>query len=159
MSENQASAGSPQTWLSEAEAALRENHQRMTTPRRAVMGVLAVADRPLKAEEIRVGAGLGEGDLVTVYRNLESLRTLGLIQRIILENGVQLFEAVRSRHHFHHIVCRHCHQTEEIHVCFGHDLERHAMQAGFTDVDHVIEVFGLCPDCQQADTTSNKQQL
>lgn len=135
-------------WVAAAEASVRGHGQRLTAPRRAVIRALAGADHPLKADEVRSAAGMAESDLVTVYRNLEALRSIGLVQRIVMENGVQLFEPVRGDRHFHHIVCRECHQTEEIHVCFGHDLEKRALQAGYANVDHVIEVFGVCPRCQ-----------
>jgi Fe2+ or Zn2+ uptake regulation protein len=130
-----------------AEAAFRRNGQRMTQPRKAVMGVLAVASQPLKAEEIRRRAGLAETDLVTVYRNLEALREHNLLQGIVLEDGVQLFEAVRPDRHFHHIVCRRCHRAEPLEICTGHELEERAAALGFTNVSHVIEVFGLCRKC------------
>lgn len=135
------------SWAEVAEAAFRRNGQRMTQPRKAVMGVLEDAGQPLKAEEIRRRAGLAETDLVTVYRNLEALREHNLLQGIVLEDGVQLFEAVRPDRHFHHIVCRRCHRTEPLEICTGHELEERAAALGYADVTHVIEVFGLCRKC------------
>jgi Fe2+ or Zn2+ uptake regulation protein len=96
-------------------------------------------------------ADLAVSDLVTVYRNLEVLHGLGLLQRIVLEDGVQLFEAVRRHGHFHHIICRKCHATQPLHTCFGHELEALAREAGFDDIGHVIEVFGICSDCSTTD--------
>jgi len=131
-----------------AEEAFRRNGQRLTQPRKAVMAVLEAAEQPLKAEEIRRRASLAETDLVTVYRNLEALREHNLLQGIVLEDGVQLFEAVRPDRHFHHIVCRRCHRTEPLEICTGHELEERAAALGYADVSHVIEVFGLCLDCR-----------
>lgn len=134
-------------WLTEVEVALRHNGQRMTKPRRAVLGVLAATERPLKAEDIRQSAGLAVTDLVTVYRNLETLRALGVLQRIVMEDGVQLFEPVTAHKHHHHLICRECHQTLPLEVCFGAQLESHAEAAGFSEVEHIIEVFGRCAAC------------
>lgn len=139
--------------MSEVELAVRAKGQRMTHPRRLVLAVLAQADRPLQAEEIRRSAGLAESDLVTVYRNLEAIRALGFIQRIVLEDGVQLFEAVRAHGHHHHIICRKCHATEPLNACFGNELESRAQLAGFSEVEHVIEVFGVCSECRDKSGT------
>lgn len=135
-------------WLAVATDVLRAHGHRMTRPRKAVMGVLQEAHHPLKAEEIRVRAGLAETDLVTVYRNLEALRGLHLVQGIVLEDGAQLFEAVRPDRHFHHVVCRECHRTEPLDTCSGHELEAQAARLGFAEVSHVIEVFGICRQCR-----------
>lgn len=135
-------------WMEVARHTLRHNGQRLTRPRLAVMEVLNDAELPLKAEEIRKRAGLAETDLVTVYRNLEALRAHHLIQGIVLEDGAQLFEAVRPGRHFHHVVCRLCHRTEPLETCTGHELEAEAERLGFGDISHVIEVFGVCRDCR-----------
>jgi len=143
-------------WIREARAAFSANNQRMTRPRLQVMCVLDAAQRPLKAEEIRREAGLAETDLVTVYRNLEALRQLHMVQRIVLEDGVQLFEAVRADRHFHHVVCRVCHKAEPLDACAGHELEQQASRMGYQAVTHVIEVFGVCGDCARRQAAAVK---
>lgn len=51
-----------------------------------------------------------------------------------------------SREHHHHVVCRVCGRSVEV---SGPEVETWAQQvataAGYTDISHTLEVFGLCP--------------
>ena len=107
-------------------------------------------DRPASALEIRERASLPESDLVTVYRSLEALESIGVLQRVPLENGTQLFELTAPDDHFHHLICRKCHRTERLDFCLHGVFEERARAAGFTEVSHTIEVYGLCSDCGPA---------
>ena len=66
---------------------LKASGGRMTKKRELVLGALLTMDRPASAEEVRERAELPESDLVTVYRNLETFESLGVLQRVPLENG------------------------------------------------------------------------
>ena len=61
---------------------LRANGGRITAKRRRVLEALLSFDRPASAEDIRTRAELPESDLVTVYRNLEAIDSVGALQRI-----------------------------------------------------------------------------
>jgi Fur family transcriptional regulator, ferric uptake regulator len=135
-------------WIQRSTDLVRQNGMRVTSALRQVLKVLSSADRPLKVEEIRLRGGFVASDLVTIYRNLERLQQAGLIQRIMLEDGVQLFEKSLPHRHHHHIVCRRCCITLPLSSCFGEELEHQAKACGFADISHVIEVFGLCSRCQ-----------
>lgn len=127
---------------------LRERGMRMTKNRERVFQALAAMDRPVSADEVRQKAGLAASDLVTVYRNLEALEVVGVLQRILLENGTQLFELTAPDEHFHHLVCRICHHAERLDLCLGKQLSEVAQKKGFQEVTHIIEVHGVCEDCQ-----------
>jgi len=53
---------------------------------------------------------------------------------------------VENREHHHHVVCRVCGRSVEV---SGPEVETWAQQvataAGYTDISHTLEVFGLCP--------------
>jgi Fur family ferric uptake transcriptional regulator len=55
-------------------------------------------------------------------------------------------EANRAAHH-HHVVCRVCGRSVEV---SGPEVEawaaRVASAAGYTEISHTVEVFGLCPE-------------
>jgi len=139
---------SPDELLKEIEDRLRSEGKRLTKPRRIVIGVLAETDKPLSAEEIRVYHPEHELDLVTVYRNLEALEELKVVQRLMLENGTNLFELTGEGEHFHHVICRICHKSERIEGCLGQEMENRAKALGFRDVTHVLEVYGICEECR-----------
>ena len=125
---------------------LQSSTLRVTEPRRALIRLLAEAEKPLSCEEIRARSK-GEFDLVTVYRNMEVFREQNIVQGILLESGKQLFELTVEGDHHHHIICRSCHRTLRLDLCFGGELERYASSRGFEQLQHKIEVFGLCGEC------------
>ncbi|MBM3123740.1 MAG: transcriptional repressor, partial [Chloroflexi bacterium] len=94
----QESCMTAELWLSE----LQENGYRLTEARRAVVELIASAQRALSPLEVYDLAraqhpGLG---LVSVYRTLEKLEELHLIQRVHQPRGCQAFIAA-SRGHAH----------------------------------------------------------
>ncbi len=127
---------------------LKASTLRVTEPRRALLRLLAEAEKPLSCEEIRARSE-GEFDLVTVYRNMEVFREQNIVQTILLESGKQLFELTVEGDHHHHIICRSCHRTLRLELCFGGELERYASSRGFKQLEHKIEVFGLCETCSE----------
>jgi Fur family transcriptional regulator, ferric uptake regulator len=86
--------------------------------------------------------------LTTVYRHLTVLSEDGRIDAIRDANGETLYRKCRTDTHHHHLTCRNCSRSVEVE---GRAVERWAEQvaaeAGFTDVDHTFELFGLCPEC------------
>jgi len=123
---------------------------RMTVKRERLLGALVAMDRPVSATALRDKAGLPESDLVTVYRTLEAFEGIGIIQRIPLEESGCLFELTEPNDHYHHFVCRECHRTERLDLCLAEELEDRAEKLGFSQVSHLMEVYGLCKDCQPA---------
>jgi Fe2+ or Zn2+ uptake regulation protein len=124
---------------------------RLTTPRQAIIQVLAETDDWQTPEEIHARArkrypSLG---LVTVYRTMSLLSEMGYVRRIHLEHGCHGY--VRTEMvHGHHVVCRNCRQAVEIPGIqeFSFLIERIADTTGYLVQDHLLELLGLCPECQ-----------
>lgn len=89
--------------------------------------------------------------LTTVYRHLQVLSEDGQVDTIRDANGETLYRRCRTNSHHHHLTCRTCGRSVEVE---GRAVERWAEQvateAGFTAVDHTVELFGLCPQCAAA---------
>jgi Fe2+ or Zn2+ uptake regulation protein len=126
---------------------LKASGARLTKKRQRILDALLSLDRPATAEEIRERAELRPTDLVTVYRNLEAFESIHALQRIPLENGTHLFELTAPGEHYHHLICRSCHKAERLDACIGHQLEDEAKAKGFSQIAHVLEVYGLCRGC------------
>jgi Fur family ferric uptake transcriptional regulator len=94
----------------------------------------------LRAAGDRVG-------LATVYRTLQAMAEAGDVDTLRTDDGETLFRKCGPHHH-HHLVCRKCGLTVEVD---GPSVERWASKAaednGFTEVTHVVELFGHCPAC------------
>ena len=98
------------------------------------------------------GAHVG---LTTVYRHLQVLSEDGRVDAIRDASGETLYRKCRSDTHHHHLTCRSCGRSVEVE---GRAVERWAedvaLEAGFTDVGHTVELFGLCPGCSSPGCSS-----
>jgi Fur family transcriptional regulator, ferric uptake regulator len=98
----------------------------------------------IHAELRRQGETVG---LTTVYRHLQVLSEQGVIDTIRDPSGESLYRQCGSTSHHHHLTCRECGRSVEVE---GRVVEQWAAkvaaEAGFTSVDHTVELFGLCPD-------------
>ena len=125
---------------------------RTTKQRTAVVAVLNDNDEFRSAQEIHEqlrdqGESIG---LATVYRTLQSLSDAAEIDMLRTDSGEAVYRRC-SEHHHHHLLCRHCGYTVEIE---GPSMERWAEQIatanGFTDVDHTVEITGVCDNCRHS---------
>lgn len=84
--------------------------------------------------------------LATVYRALADLEAKGEADSLQQE-GESLFRACTSGHH-HHLICRKCGTAVEIKADAVEQWARSvAAEHGFTQPEHVVDVFGLCASC------------
>jgi Fur family ferric uptake transcriptional regulator len=137
-------------WSKEALGAL-EAHGRSGAARRAVVELLGRQDCCLSAQEI-FDRLRGEGrrvGIATVYRVLEQLSALGLVQRVEVGAGVARYEAAQaSGEHHHHLVCDGCGKVEafadeELEAVI-HKVER---KTGYSVAGHDVVLRGACSDC------------
>ncbi len=136
---------SAETWLE----LLRQKGFRLTEARRAVAELVADSKRaftPLEVYDMarRKRRALG---LASVYRALENLEELGLIQRVHQPSGCQAFIAA-GKGHQHLLLCRGCGAT----VFFeGDDLaaliRSISRKSGYQIQEHWLQLFGLCKEC------------
>lgn len=79
----------------------------------------------------------------------------GRVDTIRDPGGETLYRRCRSNAHHHHLTCRGCGRSVEV---AGRAVERWADEvaagAGFTEVDHTVELFGVCPGCVSQDGPS-----
>jgi len=130
---------------------LQASGYRLTASRRAVVETVAENIFALDPTEIfiaarRLSPRLG---LVTVYRTLEKLEQLGLVQRVHQPDGCHAYIA-SAQGHQHLLVCRRCSRTEY----FGGDnLDPLIAQVGrdrdFLIQDHWLQLYGLCAACRE----------
>jgi Fe2+ or Zn2+ uptake regulation protein len=125
---------------------------RLTAPRRAVVETLVWSLQALTPMEVYDAArkncpGLG---LVSVYRTLEKLEELGLVQRVHQTRGCQAFIRAGEGHQ-HLIVCTHCGKA----VLFEGDqldplFNVVSKKTGFKIESHWLQIFGLCISCRSS---------
>ena len=133
-------------WLSQ----LKEHGYRLTEARRAVVDAIQRSKYALTPIQVfdsarKKYAALG---LVTVYRTLEKLEELHLIQRVHQPQGCQAFIAAGHGHE-HLLLCQNCGQVT---FFAGDDLEALiatiSTKTGYQIQDHWLQLFGLCQACR-----------
>ena len=135
-----------QDWLT----TLHDHGYRLTEARRAVVETIARSSRALTPLQVYDAArkhyrALG---LVSVYRTLEKLEELHLVQRVHQPEGCQAFISAGHGHQ-HMLLCQRCGR-----VMFfeGDDLNKLmaslSARTGYQIREHWLQLFGLCEDCQ-----------
>jgi len=131
---------------------LNREGMRLTRPRQAVMEIIMAAKVPLSPQSIHQRSMETEEEigLVTVYRTLDLLAELGLVRRVHDHDECQGYVLASPGHH-HHLICRKCGNAVEF---TGEDdltsmLDRIRHQTGYNIDEHILQLYGLCPKCQE----------
>lgn len=134
-------------------ASLRARGERMTQPRRAVVAALAGSTEHLSAEEILVDAGKAYPGVnrSTIYRALETLADLGVVQHIHSGRAATLYHLTSEAGPHAHATCDRCGRVidlpGDVLATAAHRLRQ---DEGFVlDPGHVA-LSGICRDCLAA---------
>lgn len=141
--------------LGEIREQLARKEYRLTPQREAIVRLFL--DRPgehLTADDVftRLRDRQPEIGLATVYRTLDLLAELGILQKLDFGAGRSRYEvSPRGEGHFHHhLICLDCGQMQEFHPDGLEELEAAARETGFEVVDHSLRFYGYCRRCQEA---------
>jgi len=147
-------AGAAARWAEHAlERVARAGH-RSGGARRAVIESLAEQECCRSAQEIfdQLRADGRRVGIASVYRVLDLLLTLGLVQRLDLGGGVSRYEpALPGGEHHHHLVCVRCGLVSPFEdPGLERALEGTAERSEYTVDAHDVVLRGRCPDCRAA---------
>jgi Fe2+ or Zn2+ uptake regulation protein len=129
------------------DAGLLQSRYRLTKQRSAILRALEDGAH-LSAEAIleRVRAEMPGVSLGTIYRTLDILRSIGLVQIFAHAGGAAKYEAALDKHH--HLLCTQCGDVVNINVSDASTLAHGvASEHGFSDIDFALVVTGRCPAC------------
>lgn len=138
----------------------RKGGFRRTAPRQAVLEVVREADGFLAADEVyrRVYERLEGIGIATVYRTLKLLTELGVLSRIVSDEGKALYRIADEEAALHRVVliCRRCSSTRAVPTNNGAVGEHLRSLHGTIENDHEFTVeqslhqlSGLCSDCSR----------
>lgn len=135
-----------ESWL----VRLQSEGYRLTAPMRAIIEILCQSERilgPLELFDLGRKAYPKMG-LVTVYRTLEKLEEVGLVQRVHQANNCHGYLRAANGHE-HILLCSRCGRVEYF---AGDDLsglfEKVAQKSKFKIEEHWLQLHGLCEDCR-----------
>ena len=138
--------------LSAATQLCDERKLRLTSRRRQVLEILLASHQPMGAYDIlaELNRSVGKQRVAPpiVYRALEFLLGEGLIHRIESRNA--FISCIHPGHHrgAQFLICRDCDRVAEL-ESNDSDLLAEADSLGFA-VDHsVVEITGVCAECQK----------
>ena len=123
---------------------------RMTGQRQIILEELRKVTVHPTADEIyvMVRKSMPRISLATIYRNLEILSSLGLVQKLEYAGNQRRYDGNPRRHH--HIRCHNCGSVSdiatEVVTQFSYVPER---IPGFRVLNYRVMFIGLCDDCRQ----------
>lgn len=136
---------------------LKRNGLKVTTQRVAILEVLSNRpDMHMTAEEIYdcVKIKYPEIGLATVYRTIQLLSELDLIDKLNLGDGYVRYEIGRKsseencHHHHHHLICLDCGNIYAFQDDLLETLEGRIKETlGFEVADHEVKLYGHCKNC------------
>lgn len=128
-------------------AGLRRAGLRVTRARRAICRVLAEAGKEhLTAGDVAARIG-GGADLSTVYRTLDALETLGMVEHVHLGHGPGAYHVGPSTEH-HHLVCDRCGRTFDVPLAeLQRAIQHVTAPLGFVPDSAHFAIVGRCSEC------------
>ncbi|MGW4889583.1 Fur family transcriptional regulator [Streptomyces murinus] len=124
---------------------------RSTRQRAAVLRALRdradfVSATDLHATLSADGAAVG---LTTVYRTLRALERTGHVDVVRERTGERLYRPRPADGHRHYLVCRRCGHSRPVDAeSVERWAETVATSTGFAEVEHTLELTGVCRPCQ-----------
>ena len=143
--------------LEEFKELLKKKGLKVTKQRLIVLETLGEhPDKHLTAEEIYelVKKSYPEIGLATIYRTVQVLLELQLIDRVNFDDGFERYELANlsedgaQKHHHHHRICKMCGRVFEFEEDMLESLELRIEQStGFIVTDHEVKLYGYCNEC------------
>lgn len=127
---------------------MRDKGLKITHPRRSILSTLLEMHGPFTVEEIHKKITKRVCDQATVYRSLALLTEAGIVRRCEFGDGSARYELEGVHGHHHHLVCNQCRRVDVIDDTEVEEIDRFARRRGYTDVTHLLEFFGTCPQCR-----------
>jgi Fur family ferric uptake transcriptional regulator len=140
-------------WTEHAQTVLKDKGFNRGGAREAVIDFLGRQHCAATAQEIhealkREGRAIG---IASVYRSLEALHGLQLVQRFDAGHGEGRYEAVApSGEHHHHVVCDECERILPFEdPALERAIDKLAERVPYAIAGHDVVLHGRCPDCQK----------
>lgn len=129
---------------------IRALHLKVTHQRMAILKTLHEGRRHVTAQELfeMLGKNFPEIGFATVYRFLRALSDASFVTEIRMGGSPARYELTPKSHH-DHLTCVKCGKICEFENKAIETLqEKVAYQFGFVLTHHVLELYGVCPNCQ-----------
>jgi len=130
---------------------LREGAFKVTPQRKAIIRYLLDRNKDCTPEEVwnYLRSKFVQCGLPSVYRNLESLVTCGILVKIHRFDNKRHYGICHAHtySHHHHIICTSCGKIGELSEC-GASKYQDKVIDGFKITNHFLQLEGLCEGCR-----------
>ena len=138
-------------WIQRARSALTEAGYRRGGARSEVLELIGSQQCALSAQEIETLLRQGQRRVsrASIYRALEQLEEIGVVQRIETGSPISRFEAVGpGRGHHHHVVCDECGRLEPF-TDTGLERALKSLEGRLPMAvsEHEVTLHAACADC------------
>jgi Fur family ferric uptake transcriptional regulator len=130
---------------------LRTDGFRLTRARQSIIDILSTGNVPLSLTDVKknlIKKGV-RADRTTIYREVLFLKGKKMLCEIPIGGGKRGYKVCQDNHH-HHLICVRCGKVEP--VVFRKTLSSQeneiSQRKDFKVLDHLLEFYGLCGDCQ-----------
>lgn len=135
---------------------LKERRFRLTPQRLAVIRILATSQEHLSVEEIyqRVKSDFPVTSLATIYKIINVLRKVGELMELGFVDDCNRYDGARPFPH-PHLICTYCRKILDPDISTLNELTKEVEEkTGFQIVNHRLDFFGICPECQKKKSIS-----
>ena len=140
------------SWRARTDEALKGAGFRSGGARAAVLDAMAAQSCCVSAQELhqRVGAEGRSVGIASVYRVLDELVELQLVQRVDVGDGIARYEpALPDGDHHHHVVCDDCGRVEPFEdSTLESAIANASKRLGLSVAAHEVVLRGECDDCR-----------
>jgi Fur family ferric uptake transcriptional regulator len=130
---------------------LRSRRLRLTPERMELLRAVLRSPAHFDADDL-VAAMQKKGRRIsraTIYRTLSLLEQSGILRKSLFGQDRGFYEPTIGHGHHDHIVCVSCGHIEEFYEKRLEQLQEQVLRdLGFEPLNHVHELFGVCPKCQ-----------
>lgn len=133
---------------------LKQNGLRITKQREVIVDLFLAQDGHLCVDELYYALRKKYPNIgyVTVYRTLKLLKDAGMVSEVNFTGKMKRFEHSFGQPHHDHFVCQKCGKIIEF---VDEEIERkQKLLCGkyrFKGERHLMQIFGLCRDCQKGE--------
>ncbi|MED1673457.1 peroxide-responsive transcriptional repressor PerR [Pallidibacillus thermolactis] len=135
--------------LKDALETLKDSGVRITPQRHAILEYLISSMTHPTADEIykALEGRFPNMSVATVYNNLRVFREVGLVKELTYGDASSRFDFVTHEHY--HIICEECGKIVDFQYPGLDEIEQFAAHvSGYKVSHHRLEVYGLCPECE-----------
>ena len=141
----------PETWAAHAQRVLAQHKRHSGAARQAVLELLDRQNCALSAIEIEDALRAGQRPVgrASIYRVLDELERLHLVQKLQVAQAMARYEPHRSGEgHHHHLVCDNCGTvTPFTDPELENAIEQLSRRVPMRVEEHEIVLHGACQDC------------